>query len=163
MGYKQQNHTTWHKDDEIFNSKKMNRTLKQTEMEAEWVHISKGLIITLQQNCPFTSCLPWPKARVGKGEKVILRLEKNGNCHRKCSAANSCPHWAGVWHGQTRTVVRNRAELAWLWNGDTKTWDKLPSAPGGCLAASVSLTPAQAGSFCHSILHLPGKFLCPYS
>lgn len=92
----------------------------QTEMEARWVHVSKELIITLQQQCPFISCLSWPKARVGKGKKSHSKMQKNGNCHRKSSAANSCALWGGVWHGQT--IVRNGAELVWLWNGDTKTW-----------------------------------------
>lgn len=99
----------------------------ETEIEAGWVHISKEFIIIVKQQCSFISCLPWPKTRVGKGKKSHSKMEKNGNYHRKCSAANSCALWACVWHGQATIVVRNWAELVWLWNGNTKTWDSLCS------------------------------------
>lgn len=117
MGYKQQNHTTWHKDDEIFNSKKINRTLKQTEMEAEWAHISKGLIITLQQNCPFTSCLPWPKARVGKGKKSHSKtgkeweLPQKMQCSKLLSPLGRCLTWTDKDCGQEQS----RASVTMEW------------------------------------------------
>lgn len=42
-----------------------------------------GELITVKQQCPFVSGLLCPKARVGKGKKVILRWKRMGIAREK--------------------------------------------------------------------------------